>query len=135
MSDGGDAARSAAFRTDPGRVRDNNEDVPLVDAERGIYGVIDGVGGQAAGELAAAIARDVDPPAARRARSARRPSGSAKPSPSPTTRSSAAPGTSPSSSGMTCVVTLAIVGDGRLTIGHVGDSRLYKIAAPTASRS
>jgi hypothetical protein len=30
-------------------------------------------------------------------------------------------------SGMTCVVTLAIVGDGRLTIGHVGDSRLYKI--------
>ena len=28
---------------------------------------------------------------------------------------------------MTCVVTLAIVADGRLTIGHVGDSRLYKI--------
>ena len=28
---------------------------------------------------------------------------------------------------MTCVVTLAIVTEGRLTIGHVGDSRLYKI--------
>ena len=28
---------------------------------------------------------------------------------------------------MTCVVTLAIVNDGRLTIGHVGDSRLYKL--------
>ena len=59
MSDGAVALRPlhAAFRTDPGRVRSNNEDVPLVDAERGIYGVIDGVGGQAAGELAAAIAR------------------------------------------------------------------------------
>ena len=29
--------------------------------------------------------------------------------------------------GMTCVVTLAIVTDGRVTIGHVGDSRLYKL--------
>ena len=28
---------------------------------------------------------------------------------------------------MTCVVTLAIVAEGRLTIGHVGDSRLYKV--------
>ena len=49
----------AAYRSDPGRVRDNNEDLPLVDAARGVYGVIDGVGGQAAGEVAAAIARDV----------------------------------------------------------------------------
>ncbi len=29
--------------------------------------------------------------------------------------------------GMGCVITLAIVADGRLTIGHVGDTRLYKI--------
>ena len=28
---------------------------------------------------------------------------------------------------MGCVVTLAIVADGRLTIGHVGDTRLYKV--------
>ena len=28
---------------------------------------------------------------------------------------------------MGCVITLAIVADGRLTIGHVGDTRLYKI--------
>ncbi len=28
---------------------------------------------------------------------------------------------------MTCVVTLAVVNDGRVTIGHVGDSRLYKL--------
>jgi hypothetical protein len=30
---------------------------------------------------------------------------------------------------MTCVVTLAIVSDGTLTIGHVGDSRLYMLTA------
>jgi serine/threonine protein phosphatase PrpC len=28
---------------------------------------------------------------------------------------------------MTCVVTLALVTEGLLTIGHVGDSRLYKV--------
>ena len=49
----------SAFRTDAGRVRTNNEDLPLVDTDRGVYAVIDGVGGQAAGEVAAAVARDV----------------------------------------------------------------------------
>ena len=34
---------------------------------------------------------------------------------------------SPELTGMTCVMTLAIVADGRLTIGHVGDTRLYKV--------
>ena len=29
--------------------------------------------------------------------------------------------------GMTCVVTLAIVNGDRLTVGHVGDSRLYRL--------
>jgi serine/threonine protein phosphatase PrpC len=116
----------AAFRTDPGRVRTNNEDVPLVDAERGIYGVIDGVGGQAAGELAAAIACDVI------LQRLSRPLGTSR----ERVRESIAianneifrrASTSDDLAGMTCVVTLAIVADGRLTIGHVGDSRLYKI--------
>ena len=119
-------ALQAAFRTDPGRVRTNNEDVPLVDAERGVYGVIDGVGGQAAGELAAAIACDVI------LQRLARPLGT----PSERVREAIAianneifrrAGTSQDLAGMTCVVTLAIVGDGRLTIGHVGDSRLYKL--------
>jgi PPM family protein phosphatase len=119
-------ALQAAFRTDPGRVRTNNEDVPLVDAERGIYGVIDGVGGQAAGEFAAAIARDVI------LQRLARPLGT----PSERVREAIAlanneifrrAATSHELVGMTCVVTLAIVGDGRVTIGHVGDSRLYKL--------
>jgi len=50
---------SAAARTDPGRVRANNEDLPLIDPSRGVFGVIDGIGGLAGGEVAAATARDV----------------------------------------------------------------------------
>ena len=42
--------------SDPGRVRHNNEDALHVDAERGIFLVVDGIGGQAAGEKAAEIA-------------------------------------------------------------------------------
>ena len=49
----------AAARTDPGRARANNEDLPLIDPARGVFGVIDGVGGEVGGEIAAAIARDV----------------------------------------------------------------------------
>jgi serine/threonine protein phosphatase PrpC len=117
---------TAAARTHPGRVRLNNEDMPLLDAARGVFGVIDGIGGQAGGEVAAATAKDVilqrlarpvGTPA-ERVREAiaianneiyRRAAGSAE------------------LDGMGCVVTLAIVADGRLTIGHVGDTRLYKI--------
>jgi serine/threonine protein phosphatase PrpC len=115
-----------AYRTDPGRVRTNNEDVPLVDAERGVYGVIDGIGGQAAGELAAAIAHDVI------LQRLARPLGS----PAERVREAIAIANNeifrratecPDLRGMTCVVTLAVVADRTLTIGHVGDSRLYKI--------
>ena len=48
-----------AARTHPGRVRLNNEDLPLIDAAKGVFGVIDGIGGQAGGEVAAATAKDV----------------------------------------------------------------------------
>jgi serine/threonine protein phosphatase PrpC len=116
----------AAFGTDPGRVRTNNEDLPLVDRERGVYGVIDGVGGQAAGELAAAIAHDVI------LQRLSRPLGT----PAERVRESIAianneifrrASETPDFHGMTCVVTLAVVGDGTVTVGHVGDSRLYKL--------
>src|SRR5437763_12096985 len=45
--------------TDVGRIRTENEDRLYVDDERGILLVADGVGGQAAGEMAAEVARDV----------------------------------------------------------------------------
>jgi serine/threonine protein phosphatase PrpC len=116
----------AAVASHPGRVRANNEDLPLLDAERGIYGVIDGVGGQAAGEVAAAVAADVI------LQRLSRPLGT----PAERVREAIALSNneifrraqeSPELRGMTCVVTLAVVSGGGVTIGHVGDSRLYKI--------
>jgi serine/threonine protein phosphatase PrpC len=119
-------AWSAACRSDPGRVRTNNEDLPIVDAARGIYGVIDGIGGQAAGEIAAGIARDVI------LQRLARPLGT----PAERVREALAIANNeihsraeavPDLRGMACVVTLALVADGTLTIGHVGDTRLYKV--------
>ena len=116
----------AAARTDPGRVRLNNEDLPLLDAARGIFGVIDGIGGQAGGEVAAATARDVI------LQRLARPLGT----PSDRVREAIAIANneihrraeeSSELRGMACVITLALVADGWVTIGHVGDSRLYKI--------
>lgn len=49
----------AYARTDPGPVRENNEDTMLIDEERGIFLVADGMGGHAFGEVAAAIATEV----------------------------------------------------------------------------
>jgi serine/threonine protein phosphatase PrpC len=116
----------AAARTDPGRVRLNNEDLPLLDAARGIFGVIDGIGGQAGGEVAAATARDVI------LQRLARPLGT----PAERVREAIAIAnneihrraeSSGELRGMACVITLALVSDGWLTIGHVGDTRLYKI--------
>jgi serine/threonine protein phosphatase PrpC len=122
------AGLQGAFRTDPGRVRTNNEDLALIDLDRGVYGVIDGVGGHAAGEVAAAIARDVI------LQRLARPLGT----PAERVREAIAIANneifrradqSPAHHGMTCVVTVALVTDGLLTIGHVGDSRLYLLRA------
>src|SRR5687767_4253083 len=112
--------------TDPGRVRTNNEDLPIIDAARGIFGVIDGVGGEAGGEVAAATAQDVI------MQRLARPVGTA----ADRVREAIAIANNEIFKraqeddrlrGMACVITLAIVADGRVTVGHVGDTRLYKI--------
>ncbi len=46
---------SASARTHAGRVRHTNEDAYVCHAEKGLFAVIDGMGGEAAGEVAAAI--------------------------------------------------------------------------------
>ena len=115
---------SAAGATDRGRIRLDNEDRFYVDVARGIYLVADGVGGHAAGEVAATIACDVI------VRRLERPTGTAEQrvreaitlANNEIVRQAAS---STVYAGMTCVVTLAVVDDDCLTIGHVGDSRLY----------
>src|ERR1051325_10713626 len=49
---------TAGAATDTGLLRDRNEDRYWIDPERGVYLVVDGVGGQAAGEVAAQSAVD-----------------------------------------------------------------------------
>ncbi|HLZ07914.1 MAG TPA: protein phosphatase 2C domain-containing protein, partial [Chloroflexota bacterium] len=51
----------AAMATDTGRQRPNNEDRVYIDETRGVFLVIDGVGGHAAGEKAAEIALETIP--------------------------------------------------------------------------
>jgi protein phosphatase len=49
----------AAFRSDAGKRRKNNEDAVLIDAKRAIFIVADGMGGARAGEMASRMAVEV----------------------------------------------------------------------------
>jgi serine/threonine protein phosphatase PrpC len=116
----------AAGASHPGRVREGNEDRVHVDPERGILLVVDGVGGHAAGEVAAAVAVSL-----LRAR-LERPTGRA----AERVREAIALANNeiahlsernPAWEGMACVLTVVVVEDGLATVGHVGDTRLYKL--------
>jgi len=48
----------SAVATDPGLVRESNEDRCFTDDERGVFLVVDGIGGHAGGEIAAELAID-----------------------------------------------------------------------------
>jgi serine/threonine protein phosphatase PrpC len=114
----------AAELSDPGRERENNEDRVLCDPERGIYAVIDGVGGESGGEIAAQTAAEI-----LQARLSRRTTDAAR-----LVREAIALANkqiweraqaNPALAGMACVLTVAVVDGDQATIGHVGDSRLY----------
>ncbi len=113
--------------TDTGLVREHNEDRYWIDPDRGIFLVVDGLGGHAAGELAAQTAVEavreslaVDDPgsAEDRVRAAITHANN---------RIFEGSQGDPGLAGMACVLTLALLEADELTIGHVGDSRLYLI--------
>ena len=114
----------AGAATDTGMLRDHNEDRYWMDAGSGVFLVVDGVGGQAAGELAAQTAvetiregmRWTDAPAEERVKAAITAANN---------RIFRRAQQDDEHRGMSCVLTLALVEDGTITIGHVGDSRLY----------
>jgi serine/threonine protein phosphatase PrpC len=118
--------RSAAV-TDPGRMRAENQDRSYVNDNLGIFLVIDGLGGHAAGEKAAETALEVirgeletqtEEPAEHRIRSAIAVANN---------RIWDLAQQNEDWRGMACVLTLALMNNGRVTVGHVGDSRLYLI--------
>ena len=108
--------------TDTGLVRERNEDRYWADPERGVFLVVDGIGGNAAGELAAQTAVDVirssvlDGEDAVRDAIARA-----------NNRIFEVAESRPELRGMACVLTLAAIVGEEIVIGHVGDSRLYLI--------
>ena len=125
-------ALAACAASDVGRVRSTNEDAYICDPDRGLFAVIDGVGGQAGGDVAAAIARrELE-------LRLRRETGSIDDRIREAIAAANASIVSeaqrvPALSGMACVLTVAVVAGERLVIGHVGDTRLYKIG-PTGMR-
>jgi serine/threonine protein phosphatase PrpC len=117
---------AAAGETNAGLQREVNEDRWHVDEARGLFIVIDGVGGQAAGGKAADVAlcmlrerleRETGP-VAERVREAIAVANN---------EIHRLAATRPEWNGMACVLTVAVVKDGTATIGHVGDTRLYKL--------
>jgi PPM family protein phosphatase len=116
----------AAGATDPGLQREVNEDRFFVDESRGVFIVVDGIGGQAAGGKAADVALSMlrqrlereTGPACERVREAIAIANN---------EIYRLASTRPEWNGMACVLTVALVKDSVATIGHVGDTRLYKL--------
>jgi protein phosphatase len=113
--------RQRAAVTDPGRRRRHNEDAYVL--EPPLFAVADGMGGAQAGEIASRIAASV-------LRDSAGPSGeetvvSLIQEANRRVYESAA--TDDARSGMGTTITAALVEDGSVRIGHVGDSRAYVI--------
>lgn len=116
----------ASGHSHPGLLRENNEDRFHFDPTRGLFIVIDGVGGQAAGEKAAETAlskvrerlEDAVGPVEVRIREA-------------ITRANnevyRVSTLRPEWKGMACVLTVVVLDGPDAVVGHVGDTRLYKI--------
>jgi serine/threonine protein phosphatase PrpC len=118
----------SAGASDVGRVRTNNEDAWYIDADRGIYLVVDGIGGQAAGEKAAEIAvecvrKRLERQTGTAEQRVREAIALANNEIYRQARSRA------EWEGMACVLTVAVLENGSAVVGHVGDSRLYQIRA------
>lgn len=112
--------------THPGRQRENNEDRIHCDAARGIFIVVDGMGGEAAGEEAAqhalaCIRKRLGHQTGTISRRIREAITAANNEIYRLSQSN------PEWRGMACVLTTAVVENGSLHIGHVGDTRLYII--------
>lgn len=114
----------AGMVTDAGLQRSNNEDRAHADEASGVFLVVDGMGGHAAGEKAAETAVEMIP------REIEQRQGDIETS----VRQAIANAnneifrlaeTNDEWHGMACVLTCAVAHDERLTVGHVGDSRLY----------
>ncbi|HEX5475866.1 MAG TPA: protein phosphatase 2C domain-containing protein [Vicinamibacterales bacterium] len=115
-----------ADASDPGLQRPHNEDRCHADDQRGIFMVVDGIGGQAAGETAAdiAIAKLRDRLERQTGRIEDRVREAIAIANDEIFRLASI---RPEWRGMACVLTVAVRDNGDVVVGHVGDTRMYKI--------
>ncbi len=129
----------ASARTDPGPVRENNEDNFAIDLDAGLFVIADGMGGHAAGEVASEIAVDTmmevllgefDPLETRLERSTEDSSDAireriryAMNQAGTRIRNEALANSA--RLGMGTTLDVLLIEDGKAHIGHVGDSRIY----------
>jgi PPM family protein phosphatase len=116
----------AAGDSHPGLQREVNEDRFHVDAARGLFLVVDGIGGQAAGGRAADVAIGM-----LRARLERETGTVVDRVREAITVANneicRLASRRPEWRGMACVLTAVVLEEGRAVVGHVGDTRLYKL--------
>jgi serine/threonine protein phosphatase PrpC len=125
----------AAAATDPGNVRQYNEDSIAMDPELGVFAVADGMGGHRAGEVASTMAAQIVLRALRQ-RLAHLRSGADQHSPLLAVEESInqanlaiwdAARAHAGQLGMGTTLALALFHDNRVVIGHIGDSRVYRL--------
>jgi protein phosphatase len=129
----------AVARTDPGPVRETNEDSFVVDLETGLFLVADGMGGHASGEIASAIAADtvqevllggINPDETRLDRGSMDEEEELRERlrysmNQASIRIRKAALANPVHAGMGTTLVVLLIEDDEAHIGHVGDSRLY----------
>ena len=121
--------------TDPGRARDNNEDSVAVDEQAALAVLADGMGGYNAGEIASGMATAFIKSELGRWLS----EASASASDTDVRRAMDicvenanraiynAANSNPQYAGMGTTLVLAVLREGRLLVGHIGDSRAYRL--------
>jgi PPM family protein phosphatase len=129
----------ASARTDIGRVRKNNEDAFRIEPELDLYVLSDGMGGQAHGEIASAMAIEIVVDHCRESRNDPDMTlfGNSRPDLSERTnrlmsavrmanrRIFDAAAQNPAHDGMGATIVAVSIDDRRMSLAHVGDSRIY----------
>lgn len=121
---------AAASATDQGRVRSNNEDAFLIDDQRALFAVADGMGGHRGGEVASHTAIE----ALRAAMANGTPLHEAITRANTAVLTRAAGDDELTGMGTTMTAVVA-VGGRQLLVGHVGDSRAYLLHDGTLHRA
>jgi len=124
-----------AYAVDPGRLRTNNEDAVVLDSEHGVAVLADGMGGYKAGEVASSMATHLvhgelarwlaDDGARESAAQLRRAMERAVDGANRQIFNAAS--LNPDYQGMGTTLVCAVLRDSSVMVGHVGDSRAYRL--------